>query len=483
VPRMVSLGRANLFHFDLKILCGVDRNFSEFPVERSSTLGVVGAAAGRHAGGMDGQAVVLGGSMAGMLAARVLADRYERVIIVERDRFAADADHRRGVPQGHHFHTVLPRGARVLDALFPGLTDDLVEAGALRTDLVGQARMVLAGHELCRVSTGHTVQLTRPLLDRHVRDRLAGIPNVKILDGCVASGVRLTGDRVTGAQVAYRTASEVVEADLVIDAMGRSGRTATWLPTLGFAAPPEERIKADITYVSRLVRIPEQVRPADQMVLVGAVPGRPLAFALGLQEGDRWMLTVAGMAGDHPPTDEAGLIEFLAPAAAPDVLAAVRAAEPLGDPHTHRFPTSVWRHYEKLRRFPAGLLAFGDSICSFNPVYGQGMTVAALQAEALGKCLAAGEDNLARRFYRAAARIVAPVWQLNAGGDLALPEIEGHRPLSLRLINRYVARLQGIAEHDPVVASAFLRVAGLLAPPTAMMSPRVLVKAITGGRR
>ncbi len=430
--------------------------------------------------------MVLGGSMAGMLAARVLADRYERVIVVERDTLAADAEHRRGVPQGHHFHTVLLRGQQAFEALFPGLVDELVEAGAPRTEMLEQARLVLAGHEVCRTHTGNTVQLTRSLLDRHVRDRLTGIPNVKILDGCDAGGLQTSGDRVTGVRVAHRTGRvvlEVLEADLVVDAMGRSGRTATWLPTLGFAPPRAERIKADIAYVSRLVRIPEQVRPADQMVLVGAVPGRPRGFVLGLQEGDRWMLTIVGMAGDHPPTDDAGLLEFVEAAAPPDILAAIKAAEPVSDPHTHRFPTSVWRHYEKLRRLPAGLLAFGDSICSFNPVYGQGMTVAALQAGALRQCLAAGEKDLARRFYRAAAKIVAPAWRLNAGGDLALPEIAGHRPLSLRLTNRYVARLQRIAEHDPVVASAFLRVAGLLAPPSVMMSPRIVAKAIVGGRR
>lgn len=432
---------------------------------------------------MSGQAVVLGGSMAGMLAARVLADRYERVIVVERDRLAADAVHRRGVPQGHHFHTVLLRGSQVLDSLFPGFMDELVAAGAPRSRMLHQGRIVLGGHEFCRTTTGDMVQLTRPLLDRHVRDRLAAIANVKVVDGCAAGGVTMTGDRVTGVRVAYGTRQDVLEADLVVDAMGRSGRTATWLPALGFAAPPEERIKPDIAYVSRLVRIPDAVRPAERFVLVGPVPGRPRGFALGLQEGDRWMLTVVGMAGDHPPVDDAGLLDFVATAAPPDILDAIRDAQPLSDPHTHRFPTSVWRHYEKLRAFPAGLLAFGDSVCSFNPVYGQGMTVAALQADALRTCLADGEHDLARRFFRAAARIIAPAWRLSAGGDLALPEIEGHRPLSMRLVNRYVARLQGIAAHDPVVSRAFMRVAGLLDPPASIMSPRVVLRAITGGRR
>jgi 2-polyprenyl-6-methoxyphenol hydroxylase-like FAD-dependent oxidoreductase len=161
---------------------------------------------------------------------------------------------------------------------------------------------------------------------------------------------------------------------------------------------------------------------------------------------------------------------------------AIKAAEPAGDPRMHRFPASIWRHYERLRHFPAGLLAFGDSICSFNPIYGQGMTVAALEAEALRQCLLAGDHDLARRFFRKAAKIVAPAWQLNAGGDLALPEIEGHRPLMLRVINRYVARLQRVAEDDTTVADAFMRVSGLRVPPSALMTPRILARVIAGGR-
>jgi 2-polyprenyl-6-methoxyphenol hydroxylase-like FAD-dependent oxidoreductase len=428
---------------------------------------------------MGDQAVVLGASMAGMLAARVLADRYEQVTVVERDRLPTGAEHRRGVPQGRHFHTVLMRGAEILDTMFPGLGDALGDAGAYRPNLLLDARMVMSGHQLCRVDVGRTVQLTRPLLESRVRDRLTAIPNVRIVDGCAAVGPRVTGERVTGVHVAHHDGrSEELGAELVVDAMGRAGRTATWLRELGYDAPAEERITADITYVSRLVRIPEELRPADRMVLVGAMPGRPRGFILAAQEGDRWMFTTIGMAGQRAPTNEDGMVEFVASSAAPDIQKALDAAEPVGDVHRHRYPASVWRRYERLRRFPPGLLAFGDSICSFNPVYGQGMTVAALQANALGRCLRTGDHDLARRFYRAAARIVSPAWRLNAGGDLALPEVEGNRTLSVRAVNRYVARLQRIAEHDPAVSAAFIRVASLRAHPSAMMAPRILARAL-----
>ena len=426
---------------------------------------------------MNGHAVVCGASMAGMLAARVLADRFERVTVVERDQLPADAQQRRGVPQGRHFHTVLVRGTQVLESLFPGLVDDLVAAGAHRPNLLRDTRLVVSGHELCRADTGYTVQMTRPLLESAVRDRLTGIPHVKVVDQCEVVGPHVTGGRVTGVRIAHRTGTpELLDADLVVDAMGRAGRAATWLSELGYRAPVEERITADIAYVSCLVRVPAALQPVERLVLVGPKPGRPRGFALAAQEDDLWVLTVVGMAGDHPPTDIAGLVSFVAGAAPPDVHAAISAAVPVGEPRVHRFPASVRRRYERLRRFPPGLLAFGDSICSFNPIYGQGMTVAALQAVALRECL--GSDRLAHRFYRAAARIVTPAWQLNAGGDLALPEVKGHRPLTVRLVNRYVARVQRVAERDPAVAAAFMNVAGLVAPPSALLSPRILVKVI-----
>lgn len=432
----------------------------------------------------NGHAVVCGASMAGMLAARVLADRYERVTVIERDQLPADAQQRRGIPQGHHFHTVLVRGTQVLDSLFPGLVDDLVAAGAHRPNLLRDARLILSGHELCRADTGNTVQMSRPLLESRVRDRLAAIPHVKIVDRCEVVGLHVTGGQVTGARIAHRggnAVSELLDADLVVDAMGRAGRTVAWLAELGYPTPTEERITADIAYVSCLVRIPAALQPVDRLVLVGPVPGRPRGFALAAQEDDRWILTVVGMAGDHPPTDIARLVEFVAGAAPPDVHAAISAAVPTGEPRLHRFPASVRRRYERLRRFPPGLLAFGDSICSFNPIYGQGMTVAALQAVALRECLGSGDHQLAQRFYREAAGIVTPAWQLNAGGDLALPEIKGHRPLAIRLLNRYVARLQHVAERDPAVAAVFMNVAGLVTPPSALLSPRILAKVIAGG--
>ncbi len=427
-------------------------------------------------------AVVLGASMGGLLAARALVGCYDRITVVDRDPLPDEAGHRRGVPQARHFHTILLRGKQVLEAMFPGLTDELVAGGAIPVRFTVDARFVLAGHGMVRADTGASdLQATRPMLEGAVRARLANHPGVRIVPRCDVRGPVVEGGRVTGVEVVRDGADEVLRADLVIDATGRSGRARSWLASLGSPTPAEDRIDVDMVYASRLVRPAAPFR--DKLVLVGPVPGRPTGFAFAAQEHGRWMVTQVGMAGDHPPTDEAGFLAFLKRSAPPDVQDAVAASEPLTDIRTHRFPASLRRRYERLRSFPPGLLVFGDAICSFNPIYGQGMTVAALEAEALRKCLKDGEADLARRFFRACARIIDPVWRLNALGDLALPEITGHRSPATRALNRYVARLQRAATRDPVAATAFIRTIGLLQPPSSILRPDVLARVVIGGLR
>ncbi|QQQ78386.1 hypothetical protein IOD16_07975 [Saccharothrix sp. 6-C] len=427
-------------------------------------------------------AVVLGASMGGLLAARALVGSYDRITVVDRDPLPEDGGHRRGVPQAKHFHTILLRGEQALDGMFPGLTDELVAAGALRVGFNVDARFVLAGHPMVRADTGASdIQTTRPVLEGAVRAKVAQHPGVRLLPDHDVVGPVFENGRVVGVKVARDGAEEVLAADLVIDAMGRSGRARAWLASLGLPTPAEDRIEVDMMYASRLVRPP--VPFPDKLVLVGPVPGRPTGFAFAAQEHGQWMVTQVGMAGDHPPTDEAGFLAFLERSAPPDVLDAVAASAPLTGIRTHRFPASLRRRYERLRQFPPGLLVFGDAMCSFNPIYGQGMTVAAMESEALRKCLRDGEADLAGRFFRAAAKIIDPVWQLNALGDLALPEITGHRSLSTKALNRYVARLQRVATHDPVAATAFIRTIGLLQPPSSILRPDVLARVVVGGVR
>ncbi|SPT58628.1 MULTISPECIES: FAD-dependent oxidoreductase [Actinomadura] len=428
-------------------------------------------------------AVVLGAGMAGLLAARVLAGAYERVTLVERDQSAAGAC-RRGVPQGRHAHILLPRGQRVLEDLLPGVEAELIGRGAVVADPGVDHRFTLGGHALTRrPGAERAVQASRPLLEGVVRERVEALPGVRVAEGRDVVGL-LTAPpgRVTGVQVMPRTAgaaAEEIRADLVVDAMGRAGRARHWLERLGHGPVPREEIKVGVAYATRPVRLPLDTVAAGKAVVVGPRPGRPRGMAMVAVEGDRHLLTVAGLDGaNRPPTDEEGFLAFVRTLAPPEVFEAIRAAEPLGGIAAHRYPSDLRNRYERVRRLPAGLVAVGDALCSFNPIYAQGMTVACLEALVLRRCLEDGPRGLTRRYFRAVGKALNDPWRMAVAADLSMPEVEGRRTPAIRVMNAYVDRVQAAAARDADVAERFFRVIGLLDPPPALMRPSVMARAL-----
>jgi 2-polyprenyl-6-methoxyphenol hydroxylase-like FAD-dependent oxidoreductase len=428
-------------------------------------------------------AVVVGGSMGGLLAASALASSYARVTVLDRDALPEGFADRRAVPQGRHTHCLLPRGLAHIESLLPGLGDDLVAAGAPTCEVLRQLRWIVSGVELARASTGlQTILASRALIEGHVRRRVRELPGVALVERCAALElVACRGSRrVTGVRVALDGVERTIEADLVVCATGRAAQLPAWLEGLGFPRPHKERLAIDVRYASRRLRMPHGALGGDTMVIVGARPGHPRGLALFAQEDGGWILTLAGYGPAHrPPADEQGFAEFLRTVAPPDVGRAVLDAEPLSVA-THGFPASHRWRYERL---PAGLLPVGDAICSFNPLYGQGLTVAAAHAVALRDSLGVGDHRLMERFSAAARPATDDAWTLSTGADLALREVRGRRPLAVRAVNRYMRRLHAVAEHDPVAAASFAAVVTMHKRPSHVLRPPLALRVAASSAR
>ncbi len=434
-------------------------------------------------GPVGDHAVVLGGSMAGTLAARVLAESYREVLVVDRDTVLGVSGPRKGAPHTRHAHGLHARGHLILEELFPDLTEELSTAGVPTGDL-GEMRWYFNARRLQPARTGLiSVTAARPVLEHHVRSRVAALPNVTFLEECDVLGLlaRPDQDRIVGVRVQRRApdaTEEVLEADLVVDATGRGSRTPAWLEELGYQRPTDERVKIGLAYTTRHYRTRPEWFDGVQSINPVASPVYPRGAFFGQIGRDVCILSLTGILGDYPPTEPDAFLEFVRSLPVPDVYEAVRDGEPLDDPVSFRFPTSVRRRFERLTRFPERLLVMGDAVCSFNPVYGQGMSVAAIESMTLREHLREGKPPVPQRFFRHIARVIDMPWDISAGGDLDFPGVEGRRTLKVRFGNAYMARLQYAATKDAEIANAFMRVAGLMDPPQSLMRPGMMLRVL-----
>ncbi len=433
-------------------------------------------------------AVVIGASMGGLLAARALVDYYDEVTVLERDALPEAHEPRQGVPQGRHAHGLLARGREVLDQFFPGLSEEMVGQGAVYGDVVDEVLWFNHGVYLRNApSVLQGLLISRPMLEDGVRRRVLQLPNLRLLEH--SDAVEPVLDRVQGRVTGIRARlqrdagnTQTINADLVVDASGRGSHSPTWLDALGYAKPREEGIQVQIGYMTRLYRRrPEHLAGKQAVIIAACQPGWRFGVILA-QEDERWIVTLGGYLGDRPPPDEAGYIEFARSLPKPEIFEVIKGAEPLTLLTPYQFSANLRRHYEELSCFPEGLLVFGDALCSFNPIYGQGMTVACTEALALQECLAAGSQGIARRFFQASSKLIDIPWQIAVGGDLQHPAVEGKRTAQVQFINWYLAKLFQAAEHDAVLATRFLEVANLMKPPPSLMAPHIALRVWKGRR-
>jgi 2-polyprenyl-6-methoxyphenol hydroxylase-like FAD-dependent oxidoreductase len=437
-------------------------------------------------------ALILGASMSGLLAARTLSDFYDKVTIVERDLMPSGPAHRSGVPHDVQPHLLLARGSQILADLFPGFTDDLDAAGvpAWKDGDLAKFAWSIGGHLLTRSGrlrdpAGLQIYFpSRPLLEHLVFKRIQKVRNIFVMDGHDVAEVTFDTNRISGARVVNIDTGDTtaVTADLVVDATGRGSRTPALLEALGYDRPQQDEIVVRLTYTSQFLSIPVSMRP-DVHVASFPKPGRPEGYALWRNENDTWVFCVATLGRHTSPSQRADMISHVERIAPRHFVDTVQAAEPLGQPVRYTFPSSRWRRYDKMRNTPDGLVAVGDAICSFNPIYGQGMTVAAIEALTLGRCLREGQRKLPQRFFRSTAKTIGVAWRTAVGSDLALPEVTGRPTVSMRFTGAYLDRVLTAAESDPIVAEQLLRVTGMIDSSSRLLHPAILARVAAARRR
>jgi 2-polyprenyl-6-methoxyphenol hydroxylase-like FAD-dependent oxidoreductase len=440
-----------------------------------------------HANRLGRRAVVIGASVTGLVAARVLSERFEEVMVFDRDRLSDAPGPRAGVPQGRHGHGLLTSGFSTLQTLFPTLGADLQAAGAVAGDLIGGARWHQHGYTKARFESElHSVFSSRPLLEGILRDQVRRLPNVTIFDNCVTLGLKLDNGRtrVTGVRVrSSRGPDRICASELVIDASGRASRSPEWLTEIGFDAPKMDTVHVGIGYTTRTYRRRPSDLNGDLAALIAPVPPRQtrMGFILPM-ENDRWIVSLGGLLGNYAPTDAAGFLEFARTLPRPDIYDVIKSAEPLTEAVSFGFPANVRRRYERLTRFPQRYLVMGDALCSFNPIYGQGMSVAALEGMALADALNSAHalEDLSHRFFPKAAAIVATPWTIAAGSDFAFPGVTGTKPIGTGLVNRYLGLVHKVASWDRVVCRAFFDVGNLRKRPTSLFRPSILARVVAG---
>lgn len=438
-------------------------------------------------GRLGKHAVVIGGSIAGLLTARVLRQHFERVTIVERDALSANLEGRKGVPQGQHVHVIFSGGMRVIDDLFPGFSEELAANGSVVCDFARELCWYHAGVWKSRPESGLTSYWqTRPFLEANLRQRLMRDTDVRIQSQCTVVGLLTDSTKSQVKGVAIRIggddgALEQLNADLVVDASGRGSQTPKWLESLGYQKPVETTVEVNIGYASRDYE-PSQDESRDWkiMALYGTPPHSTRTGYIFPIEGGRWRVSAVGFLNDSPPDNDQGYLEFAQSLERPDFHAAIKDAQPLTPISTFKFPADKWRRYDRLSRFPAGLLVIGDAISTFNPVYGQGMSASALEVEQLGQLLEScpsGQpvpSNFYRRFFRRATKVIEIPWLLATQSDFLYPQARGKRLLHTNTLNSYLVRVLRLCSNNDRITQTFYEVLHFIKKPTALFHPTIV---------
>ena len=435
------------------------------------------------------KAIVLGASIAGLSTARALSDHFEEVLVLERDQLPEGADFRPGVPQARQYHILLQSGLKQMREWFPGLEQELIAAGAVSFDPTGDVRMRALNQWYPQFPLGSTLlSCSRLLLESTIRRRLRQNPCIRFMEGVEVVGLQSDEERrrVTGVRIRNRRSGSthqdtkpVFAADFVVDALGRRSPSPEWLAELGYPAPQESEVDSFLGYVARRYRR----KPGARMIVIfAAPPHNPYGGVIFPEENNSMVAAIWGYNKHYPPTDPQELDAFIQ-ILGPEFQKALRGAEPISEVYGYRGTSNCWHHYEKLARWPERYVVLGDAFCAFNPVYGQGMSAAAMAAAALAERVRHGSgslDGVAQSTLKEISRITESIWLLATNADLAWPDTQGgtvrNSPMH-RFGRWYVDRVLE-ATVDKQVRLELVAVNQLIKPASALFAPGIFLRVL-----
>ena len=431
------------------------------------------------------RAVVIGGGIGGLATARALADFFDEVVVFERDQLPSDAAPRPGAPQGKQAHGLLGGAIKALEDLFPGFSEDLLQAGAAPVDPGCEVLMEIPGlAPFPRDKWDRRIySLSRPLIELVMRRRVEQQSNITLRPQCNALAITGTPDgaRVTGVQ--YRSADEqlwTISADLVVDASKHGGLTLSYLKSAARSEPEETIIGVDIRYATGIFALPDGALGEFKAVVTFPKPPEDVRYGYLLpMENSCYQLLLVGRGDDAPPADEDEFLAYAQKLSTPTIYNAMKGARRVSEIARYGFPESRWRHFGRLDDFPRGLLPVGDAICCLNPIYGQGMTLAIQEASALRELLrthAHTNDPLAtlsQAFQAQAEAMIDDPWTISAIPDFVYPQTRGERPEDLEHQLKSEGALARLATRDSAIYKLLFEVRHLLKPLSVLKAPEL----------
>ncbi len=436
-------------------------------------------------------ALIIGGGIAGLLSARVLAKYFDKVVVLERDRYPHNIEPRQGVPQSYQVHVLLAKGMQILEELFPGLKTELIASGAININWTKDWRFLSEkGWAVQFFSDISFPACTRNLLEKVIREKLSNFNNISFLEE--SQVINLLSDdsckKITGVEI--KTSNNLKRhlfANLIIDASGRSSKATDWLSSLGYPIPEETKINSFLGYSCRIYQPPHNFQKDWKgITLMPKSSDFPLGGVIYPIEGNKWIVTLGGIAKNYPPTDEEGFLEFAQKLRSPIIYEAIKTAKALSPIYPYRGAINRFLHYEKMLEMPENFIVLGDAVCIFNPVYGQGMTTAALGVTTLDECLKnynyEPTKNLlgfSKYFQQKLAKIVENSWLMATGEDLKWPSTEGGtKNLKIQFAHWYLKQINELNCEEPAIYLTFSKVMHLLEPSTTLFRPTILAKVL-----